>query len=348
MEPQSTITPEPFPTSKPSPSLPSLVLDNSTSTDFNIDIIAANDLISTANHIYAFLAALSLVSACFLLYSFTQTYKAQRRMAWLDCLFGTFCGSQLLLVLLSLWSVAYRPFYLPAPQLACAALSFSVNVASLCGLLLLALMAYVLTFDPPSHALLRRPGVSVSLVALASVPSSVVLAAVRWPGQEGTHCIVDPLANGLSYALAKLCLSFIVPCFLLLGLLIAGCVHQWKSRGRFLSGSEEGPVFLTLAVVLLFCQLFYDVVLLRGGTGPGEDGMAFRKALLSVAESVLFAGSAVSLLLVLFLHRSSRDSLKGALRQVRDCCHSLGGTRAHRHITPPHIEITDTLPDYNS
>ena len=341
---------EPLPTQTPSPSLTSQVLDNSTSTThtpFDVNIIAANDLMSTANYIYSFLAALSLVSACFLLYSFIQTYRAQRRIAWLDCLFWAFCGSQLLLVFLSMWSVAYRPDYLTATPLACAALSFSVNMASLCGLLLLVLMAYVLTFDPPSHALLRRPGVSVSLVALASVLSSVVLAAVRWPS-KGTepHCIIDPLVNGLSYAVAKLCLSFIIPCLLLLGLLIAGCVRQWKSRGRFLSGSEEGPVFLTLAVVLLVCQLFYDVVLLRE-TGPNEeDSRVYKQALLSVAESVLFAGSALSLLLVLFMHRSCRESLKGALRQLRDCCRSLGGTQTHRHITAPHIEITDTLQDF--
>lgn len=131
---------------------------------------------------------------------------------------------------------------------------------------------------------------------------------------------------------------FMIPCVLLLGLLIVGCVLQSTEPDK------NCPLFLALATVLLFCQLFYDVVLLTGsGPAEGKGVVAHKKAMLSVAETVVFAGSAVSLLLVLFMHRSCRESLKGALRQLRDCCRGLGG--AQTHITTPDVEITDTLQD---
>ncbi|KAM4623939.1 uncharacterized protein ACJ7VT_004915 [Polymixia lowei] len=340
-------------TPEPSPGPTSRDLGNCTSTtsfDSNLEIIAANDLTSRANYVYALCAALGLVSACFLLYGFIQTYRTQRRLAWLDCLLWAFCGFHLLLLLLSLSSVAYRPDYLKTTHLGCAALSYAVNVASLCGLLLLVLMAYVLTFDPPSHAVLRRPGVSVAVVVLTSVLCSLLLAGLRGPrhdlGKEGT-CVVDPVQAGLSYAVAKLCLAFLIPFVLLVGLLIGGCVRQWKSRGRFLSGSEEGPVFLAVAMVTFVCQLFYSVVLVRGVGLHEEAGLSHHeRAFLSVAEFVLFSGSCASLLLVLLIHRPCRESLQGAFRQLRDCCRSLGSKQTHRHIIAPHIEIADTLQDY--
>lgn len=328
-------------------------LVNSTSRvspTFPLDIIAANDLTSRANYIYAFCVALGFISACFLLYSFIQTYKAQRRLAWLDCLLWTFCGSQLLLLLLSLSSVAYRPHYLVTTHLSCAALSFTVNIASICGLLLLVLMAYILTLDPPSHALLRRPGVCVALVVVTSILASLLLAGLRGPsqglGEEGA-CVIDPAQAGLSYAVAKLCLAFLIPYILLVGLLIGGCVRQWRSSGRFLSGSEEGPMFLTVTAVMFVCQLFYSVVLVRGaGLGEGGGLSHQEQAFLSVAEFLLFSGSCLSLLLVLLIHRPCRETLRGAARQLRDCCRSLGGTQTHRHIIAPHIEIADTQQDY--
>ncbi|KAG7226339.1 hypothetical protein INR49_013750, partial [Caranx melampygus] len=84
----------------------------STSTFSVLDQIAASDIISRANYVYSFFAGLGFVAGCFLLYSFIQTYRAHRRLAWLHCLLWVFCGFQLLLLLLSLHIVAYRPDYL--------------------------------------------------------------------------------------------------------------------------------------------------------------------------------------------------------------------------------------------
>ncbi|XP_071393174.1 uncharacterized protein [Centroberyx affinis] len=335
----------------------SLVPDNSTSgvsPTFVFDITAANDLTSRANYVYSVFAALGFASACFLLYSFILTYRAQRRLAWLDCLLWAFCGFQLLLLLLSFSAMAHRPKYLVATGLGCAALSFTINTASLCGLLLLVLMAYVLTFDPPSHALLRRPGVCAALVVLVSVLSCLLLAGLRGPNEDlgkEDNCYMDRVQAGPSYAVAKFCLAFLIPYILQLGLLIGGCVRQWKSNGRFLSGSEEGPVFLTVTVVMFVCQLFYSVALLRAVqlevVEEGEGGLRHReRAFLSVAEFVLFSGSCASLLLVLLIHRPCRESLRGVVRQLRDCCRSPGRTQTHRHIIAPRIEIAETLQDF--
>ena len=273
-------------------------------------------------------------------------------LAWLDCLLWAFCGFQLLLLLLSLHAVAYRPDYLRTTALGCAALSFVINTASLCGLFVLVLMAYVLTLDPPSHALLRKPGVCAALVILTSVLISLMLAAIRGPSealQETTECFMDPVQAGVSYAASKLCLAFLIPYILQLGLLICGCVRQWKSKGRFLSGSEEGPVFLAVSVVMFLCLLFHSVALVRGARLQGEVGTSHHEqAFLNVAEFVLFAGSSASLLLVLFMHRPCRESLHGLLRQLRDCCRNPGRTQPHRNIIAPHIEITDTLQDIES
>lgn len=314
--------------------------------------IAANDITSRANYFYSFLASLGFIAGCFLLYNFIQTYRAQRRLAWLECLLWVFCSFQLLLLLLSLHIVAYRPDYLKTTALSCAALSFFINTASLCGLLVLVLMAYVLTFDPPSHALMRKRGVCAALVILSSVLISLLLAGLRGPSdglQENTKCIMDPDSAGVSYAAAKLCLAFLIPYGLQMGLLIVGCVRQWKSEGRFLSGSEEGPMFLTVTVVMFSCMLFYNVVLVRGaqlqtmGLLTPLEG-AFR----SVAEFVLFFGSSISLLLVLVMRRPCRDSLHEMFRQLRDCCRRPGRTQQNRNIIAPHIEITDTLQDIES
>ncbi|KAK9530549.1 hypothetical protein VZT92_012045 [Zoarces viviparus] len=326
-------------------------LSNSSSAVPSIsDTIAAR-----ANHVYSFLAGLGFMAGCFLLYSFIQTYRAQRRLAWLDCLLWVFCVLQLLLLLLSLHAVAYRPDYLITTGLGCAALSFAINTASLCSLLVLVLMAYVLTLDPPSHALLRKPRVCAALVILTSILISLLLAGLHGPRgglQEQCDCFMDTVLAGASYAAARLCLALLIPYILQLGLVIGGCVRQWKSKGRFLSGSEEGPVFLTVTLVVFFCQLFYSVALVRGAQltqqAQPEEQWLREKAFLSVAEFVLFSGSSASLLLVLFMHRPCRESLHGACRQLRDCCRSPGRSQPNRNIIAPHIEITDTLQDIES
>ncbi|XP_031147233.1 uncharacterized protein LOC116044292 [Sander lucioperca] len=330
------------------------IMDTSTSAASpfsNLDKIAANDITSRANYVYSFFAGLGFIAGCFLLYSFIQTYRAQRRLAWLDCLLWGFCGLQLLLLLLSLHAVAYRPKYLHTTGLGCAALSFTINTASLSGLLVLVLMAYVLTLDPPSHTLLRKPWVCAALVILTSILISLLLAGLRGPrdGLNKTHtCFMDPVHAGESYAAARLCLAFLIPYTLQLGLLIGGCVRQWKSKGRFLSGSEEGPLFLTVTVVMFFCQLFYSVALVRGAQQEKKVLSHHEQAFLSVAEFVLFSGSSVSLLLVLLMHRPCRESLHGVFRQLRDSCRSPGRTQPNRNIIAPHIEITDTLQDIES
>ncbi|XP_034563184.1 uncharacterized protein LOC117829676 [Notolabrus celidotus] len=332
-----------------------LFSNGSTSTDSTLtgqlDLIAANDITSRANYLYSLFAALGFIAGCFLLYSFIQTYRAQRRLAWLDCLLWAFCGFQLLLLLLSLHIVTRRPAYLHTTVLGCAALSFIINAVFLCGLLVLVLMAYVLTLDPPSHALLRKPAVCVALVILTSVVLAVLVAGARGTFDD-LHkvdvCVMDPASSGVSYAVARLCLVFLIPYTLQLGLLIGGCVRQWKSKGRFLSGSEEGPMFLTVTLVMFFCQLFYSVVLLRGAQLHRDRLSHHEEAFLSVAEFVLFSGSSFSLLLVLFMHRPCRDSLHGVYRQLRDCCRSSGRTQSNRNIIAPHIEITDTLQDIES
>ncbi|XP_073345809.1 uncharacterized protein [Pagrus major] len=354
MSNQSTLFPTEWSTTPPFNDSSTVMDAVSTQTVSPLDVIAANDITSRANYVYSLLAGLGIIAGCFLLYSFIQTYRAQRRLAWLDSLLWAFCGFQLLLLLLSLHAVAYKPDYLHTTGLGCAALSFTINTVSLSGLLVLVLMAYVLTLDPPSHSLLRKPVVCMALVILTSVLISLLLAGLRGPHsslQEKGVCFMDLVSAGVSYAGARFCLAFLIPYILQLGLLIGGCVRQWKSKGRFLSGSEEGPVFLTVTVVVFFCQLFYSVALVRGAQllSPGMKELVPRdRAFLSVAEFVLFSGSSVSLLLVLLMHRPCRESLHGVFRQLRDCCRSPGHTQPNRNIIAPHIEITDTLQDIES
>lgn len=354
LSPSPRSTTPPFSDSSTIVHITSIITDISTSESSDVlDKIAANDIISRANYVYSFFAAMGFFAGCFLLYSFIQTYRAHKRLAWLDCLLWVFCGFQLLLLLLSLHIVSHRPDYLETTALGCAALSFTINTASLCGLLVLVLMMYVLTLDPPSHALLRRPAVCAGLVILTSVLISLLLAGLRGPSdglQDKRNCSMDPAHAGVSYAAAKLCMAFLIPYILQLGLLISGCVRQWRSKGRFLSGSEEGPVFLTVTVVMFFCLLFYSVAQLRGAAQLEREGRLshHEQAFLSVAEFVLFSGSSVSLLLVLFMHRPCRESLQGVFRQLRDCCRSPGRTQPNRNIIAPHIEITDTLQDIES
>uniref|UniRef100_A0A096MH61 Uncharacterized LOC103155095 n=1 Tax=Poecilia formosa TaxID=48698 RepID=A0A096MH61_POEFO len=312
------------------------------------DITAADGLTSRTNQVYSAVALLGFCAGFFVVFSFVQTFRAQRRLAWLDCLLWVFCGLQLLLLLLSLHIVAHRPKYMPNSLLGCAALSFAVNATSLCGVLVLVLMAFVLTLDPPSNAPLRKPTVCAALVLLSSVAVSLLLAGLRGlpPGQD---CIMDPAPAGIAYAAAKLSLVVLVPYTLQVGLLVSGCVRQWRSKGRFLSGSEEGPVFLTVTVLVFLCQLFHCAALLRAA-GLVQNGQERRldRAFLTVAECVLFSGSSGSMVLVLLLHRPSRESLQGALRQLRDCCRRPGRAQPNRNIIAPHIEITDTLQDMES
>lgn len=313
-----------------------------------LDQIAANDVTSRANYVYSAFAALGFLAGCFLLYSFVQTCRAHRRVAWVDSLLWVFCGLQLLLLLLSLHVAVHRPDYMRSTSLACAALSFTINTASLCSLLVLLLMAYVLTFDPPPHALLRKSKKCAALVVLTSTLTCALLAGLRGLQKDGA-CVMDSPAAGVSYAAAKLCLTSLTPFILQSGLLIIGCVRQWKSEGRFLSGSEEGPVFLAVSTVLFLCLLFYGVALVRGAQLARDGGLSpHEQAFLSVAECVLFSGSSVVLVLVLLMHRPCRESLCGAMRQLRDWCQSPGRAQPNRNIIAPHIEITDTLEDIES
>lgn len=312
------------------------------------DEIEANDLTSRFNYAYSFLFGLGLLAGCILIYSFIKTYKASRPLAWLDCLISAFCGLQLFLLLLSLHMVAYRPDYLRTTGLGCAALSFTINITSLCSLLILVLMAYVLTLDPPSYALLRKPSVCTALVILTSVLVCLLLAGLRGPRSgllEECICYMDPVR--VSYTSARLFLAFLMPYILQLGLLIRGCVQQLKSKGRFLSGCKEGPLFLAVTSVTFVCQLFYSVVLSRAAH-LGRDPSYKERAFLSMAEFVLFSGSSASLLFVLFLHNPCRESLHSFYRRLKDCCQSPGRSQPNRNIIAPHIEITDTLQDIES
>uniref|UniRef100_A0A667YMH1 G-protein coupled receptors family 1 profile domain-containing protein n=1 Tax=Myripristis murdjan TaxID=586833 RepID=A0A667YMH1_9TELE len=297
-------------------------------------IIAANDFISRANYAYSFFAALGFLSACFLLYSFVLTYRAQRRLVWLDCLLWLFCGLQLLLLLLSLYAVAHRPNDLVTTRVGCAALSFTINTASTCSLLLLALMAYVLTFNPASHTLPRRLWVCVALVVSASVSISLLLAGLRGPSDHlgvKENCFMDRVQAGISYAATKFFLAFLTPYVLQLGLVIGGCVRKWRSTGRFLSGSEEGSMFSTVTVIVFFCQLFYGVVLLRGVRLEERGAMSHHeRAFLCVAEFVLFSASCASLLLMLLMHRPHRENLRELFSRLRDWCRNPGRAQTNR------------------
>lgn len=296
-----------------------------------------------ANYVYSVLAVLGFVAACFLSYTFILAFRAQRRVAWLDCLLWAFCGLQFLLLLLSLYAMAHRPKYLRTSGLGCAALSFTLNIVFVSSFLVLVLLAYVLSLDPPSHALLRKPGVCVALVSLSSVLIALMLAGIGGP-REDNRCFMDPVC--LSYAAAKLLLVILVPYTLQLALLVVGCVRQWKTKGRFLSGSEEGPVFVTVALTLFVCEIFYNVVLVRAAQLQKKNKLSHKEvAFLNVSEFVLFSGSSISLILVLLLHRPCRETLKGVIRQIRDCCQRPGQAQPNRNIIAPQIEITDTLQD---
>ncbi|XP_077406413.1 uncharacterized protein LOC144038114 [Vanacampus margaritifer] len=321
-----------------------------------LELIAAAHLISSANHVYFLLAAAAFAAACFLLYAFVRTYRAQREsVARLARLLWTFCGLQLLLVFFSLYNVAHRPHSLRTSALGCAALSFAVNVASLCGLLVLALMAYALALDPPSNSLTKRPGVCAALVVLTSAVVSLLLAGIRGP-REGlqltTDCFVDPIHAGVPYAVAKLCLAFLIPFVLQLALVIYGCVRKSKSNRRFLCRADEGPAFLAASATLLFCHLLYVTALARGArlqaaAAAGELSPR-QRALVSVAELVFFAGSGFSLVLVPLTHRPSRERLCGLFRRVADCCPRAAHAQTNRNIVTPHVENADTLQDIES
>lgn len=324
-------------------------LSNSSSSSSSSEVeqkIWANDVTSRANYVYSVFAALGLVAGCFLLYSFVQTYRAQRWLAWLYRLLAAFCCLQLLLLLFSMHMLFNRPDYLKTTVLGCAALYFAIDATSLCGLLVLALMAYALTLDPPPNALLRKAWVCGALVVLTSAVVSLLLAGLRRTDadlQDSTECYKDQVP--VSYAATRLFLAVLVPYSLQFGLLICGLVRQWKTKGRFLSGSEEGPIYLTVTLLMLFCQLFYSVVLVRSAQQVLSDGgLAF----VSVAEYVLYLGSSCSLLLVLFVHRPCRENLYTLFRQLRDCCQNPGRSQPNRNIIAPHIEITDTLQDIES
>lgn len=311
-------------------------------------MIWASDVISRANYVYAVFLALGILSGFFLLYGFVQTYKVQRWLGWLYRLLAAFCCLQMLLLLLSLHMAVNRPKYLQTAALGCAALYFAIDAASLCSLLILALMAYALTLDPPPNAFLRKPWVCTTLVVLTSAVVSMLLAGLRNPHTEHPQNTNDCFKGQVpvSYAATRLFLAVLVPYLFQFGLLTCGLVRQWKTKGRFLSGSEEGPVYLTVTLLMLFCQLFYNVVLLsieqQEVVTPGNE------VLLSVAEFVLYLGSSCSLMLVLFVHKPFRESLHTLFRQLQDCCQNPGRSQPNRNIIAPHIEITDTLQDIES
>ncbi|XP_024862144.1 uncharacterized protein LOC112450569 [Kryptolebias marmoratus] len=174
------------------------------------DFTAANDIASRVNYIYSFFAALGFLAGCFLLYVFAQSYRAHRRVAWLDSLLWVFCGLQMLLLLLSLHIMVHRPNYMKSTALGCAALSFAINTASLCSLLVLLLMAFVFTFDPPPQSPLRKPKYCAPLVILTSTLICLLLAGLRGLQEEG-DCVMDPPKAGVLHAAMKLCLAFLIP-----------------------------------------------------------------------------------------------------------------------------------------
>lgn len=305
--------------------------------------IRANDLASSANYCYALFAALGFVSALFLYFSFEKSYrKARKKWTWMDSILCTYSICEFYVILISISSLAQRPSSMTTTHLGCAILSFSFNVACLTGALHQTLMLFFLAFRQDSSIparlqdVLDSPALCAVGISTVSLMLSIILAVLR--GCPGAHvdlaeCRLDPSsAATYKYRVAKFIISFILPDIITVTLLVIG---KWSNK-NFLQSLKKKAVFPMVILVTFFTRLYYHVFLLKTVSTPD---LPYQEAIMSVAEYVLFGGSSVNLVLVLWLHEPCRKTLQHTVDDLRDC---ITGREARSQVMNPSIVISDT------
>ncbi|XP_066545764.1 C3a anaphylatoxin chemotactic receptor isoform X2 [Amia ocellicauda] len=310
------------------------------------DLTAASDITSRANYCYMFFILAGLCATVFIFYTFLHAYRTRRALSKVDSFFGALCISDLFVILYSLSAVAHRPKYLETTGLGCAILSFFFNVAHLSSQFLQVLAVSFVMYDeiPQGPTLVRRlldsgPACAALTAAMAALFSMLLAGLLGFQDllHNNLHCQLDPLQAVRAYDITKFCIAFAIPQVVLLLTCFVACT---RSGGSAWSKLKACPASLAVSLLTLLCRLFYYCVLLhRTSQKYGwESGSPQQEALMNVAEFVLFSGSCLDLVLVVFLYEPCRDRLQV---QLRDCCHRLRGREANRNIMTPHIEIAD-------
>ncbi|XP_048869477.1 uncharacterized protein LOC125741952 [Brienomyrus brachyistius] len=311
-----------------------------TMEDF-MEIIRANDLASSANYCYALFAALGFASALFLYFSFEKSYrKTRKKWTWMDSILCTYSICEFYVILISISSLAHRPKYMMTTNLGCAFLSFSFNVACLIGALHQTLMLFFLAFRQDSSIpdrllkVLDNPASCAVGMSIVSLILSIILAVLRGPHghlDNIAECQLDASPSA-TYRVAKFIISFVLPNIITVILLVIG---KWSNK-NFLQSLKKKAIFPTVILVTFFTRLYYHVFLLK--TESTLD-LPYQAAMMSVAEYVLFGGSCVNLVLVLWLHEPCRKTLQHTVDDLRDC---ITGREARSQDMTPRVVISET------
>uniref|UniRef100_A0A3B3RXG5 G-protein coupled receptors family 1 profile domain-containing protein n=2 Tax=Paramormyrops kingsleyae TaxID=1676925 RepID=A0A3B3RXG5_9TELE len=301
----------------------------------------ADDLASSANYCYALFGALGFASALFLYFSFEKSYrKARKKWTWMDSILCTYSICEFYVILISISSLAHRPRYMMTTHLGCAILSFSFNVACIIGALHQTLMLFFLAFRQDSsiparlQKVLDSPALCAVGMSMVSLILSIILAVLRGPHghlDNIAECQLDASPSA-SYRVAKFIISFVLPNIITVTLLVIG---KWSNK-NFLQSLKKKAIFPTVILVTFFTRLYYHVFLVKTVSTPV---LPYQKAMMSVAEYVLFGGSSVNLVLVLWLHEPCRKTLQHTVDDLRDC---VIGREARSQVMNPSIVISDT------
>ncbi|XP_030068212.1 uncharacterized protein LOC115476148 isoform X2 [Microcaecilia unicolor] len=235
------------------------------------DIITSENIISRVLHCYvAFFVPPGLIAGLLILAIFFRNYSRSKTLGRFDILMLDLVITYIVIILFSFTTVI-RPGYLHVTNLSCGVLSFFFNLFYFNSQYLQILMLFVLLLqENRTRALLvteARPLLSISLaLALAFLGSLLVVALLGTAAylHETTYCQTDPLNAWPEYDIVKFSFGFAIPSMFTILFWVLIVVKMVKADAVPLKENMPSPtVMLCIALTMLTCRLFYNIMLLR-------------------------------------------------------------------------------------
>ncbi|XP_039631332.1 uncharacterized protein LOC120542756 isoform X2 [Polypterus senegalus] len=330
--------------------------DNSTNQNYNIEKdILFLDISSRATYCYTLFVMAGLIASTFICKVFVRNCRGGRNFEKLDILFYALNFTDMIILLFSFSVIAYRPKYLQATMLECGILSFFFNMFYFNSQFLHVSVAFFLIVEERCANVCRmRIAVDSAFVwivfaAVCALFSSLLEAALlgfEHNLNKTISCQLDPLQAKAQYDITKFVTSIVIP-YILLMISLLVCCFMWKRpdhKSTMKARLRVISALLAVALVTLVCRLFYNCVLISRAIRKlhsGNDYPKHEEALMCVAELVMFSGSCISLVLVIFLYKPYQEQLSKSWRHLREFCRRITHRDNHRNIMEPTIEIVD-------
>ncbi|XP_008116608.2 uncharacterized protein LOC103280211 [Anolis carolinensis] len=319
------------------------------------DVVHSDTVIAKLMHIYIALFVLTGLLAGIIILGIFIKNCMHHALKKLDAVIFAHTVSNIALILLS-FTVTARPDYLRVSYFECGTLSFFFNLSYFSSQYLRVLMVLSIFFSrhPPQNALIskayRNVTVFIGLVLMCALCATLIVTAMLGAvnNHEVTDCQLDPLFAWPEYEIIKFTLGFCIPSLAKLFFFIRLLVK--KTHTEIDHSRQSFTPYLTvfaISITMVICRLFYNVMLLYRALLKlhRSVGTVQTELTTNIAEIMLFSESCLSLLIILFLHKTCRRGLLRIANKIAKVCGRRDGTNTFE-IREFHTEVS-SVPSEN-